>query len=342
MVEDLRPSMLRALLSHFGLPARILSATRRQLMARTTEEIADGILGVARTEKIDAALDWLSKDGHHLITLADEAYPGALFQCSDPPPMLYVIGDPTHLNRPSLAVIGSRNATPQGLANARSFAKVISDAGLTVVSGLALGIDTAAHFGALAGTGSTVAVLGCGADIVYPRANAKLVVEIEKSGAIISEFPLGTAPIASNFPRRNRIISGLSSGCLVVEAALASGSLITAKLALEQGREVFAIPGSIHSPLSRGCHSLIKQGAKLVETAQDILLELNFKSDFTAHNILKSGNPLLQYLGYDPCDKDTLQNRSGLTTAEVSAMLLALELEGRVGCMSGGLYQRLD
>ena len=341
LVEGLGPRTLRGLLAGFGLPANILSASRQQLIQHTTDAIADRILAQCRQAKIKTTLGWLSQDGHSLITLADEAYPRALLQCCDPPPMLYAIGDPDYLDRASLAIIGSRNATPQGLANARSFANAIADSGLTIVSGLALGIDTAAHLGAIAGAGSTIAVLGCGADIVYPRANAKLAKEIASRGAIISEFSLGTPPLSANFPRRNRIISGLSRGCLVVEAALASGSLITARLALEQGREVFAIPGSIHSPLSRGCHALIKQGAKLVETAQDILLELNFMSSVIKPNILKIDTPLLQYIGYDPCDLDTLQRRSGLTPGEVSLMLLTLELEQRVGCLPGGLYQRL-
>ena len=341
LVEGLGPAALRGLLGDFGLPANILSATRRDLIKHTTEVIADRILAQSRQAKIDSSLRWLSQDGHCLITLADQAYPRALLQICDPPPMLYVLGDPDYLGRESLAIIGSRNATPQGLANARSFANAIAEARMTIVSGLALGIDSAAHLGAIAGTGSTIAVLGCGADIVYPRSNEKLAKDIASRGAIVSEFALGTPPLSINFPRRNRIISGLSRGCLVVEAALASGSLITARLALEQGREVFAIPGSIHSPLSRGCHALIKQGAKLVETAQDILLELNFTSIVPEPNILKVEAPLLQYIGYDPCDVDTIQRRSGLSAGEVSALLLTLELEQRVGCLPGGLYQRL-
>lgn len=342
LVEGLGPRALCGLLADIGPPADILSADRRQLGRYTTEAIVGQILAQSRQAKIESTLSWLSEDGHSLITLADHAYPRILLQCGDPPPMLYVLGDPNYLGHESLAIIGSRNATPQGIANSRSFAHALADSGLTIVSGLALGIDAAAHLGAIASTGSTIAVLGCGADIAYPRANAKLVKEIAARGAVISEFPLGMPPLSFNFPRRNRIISGLSRGCLVVEAALASGSLITARLALEQGREVFAIPGSIHSPLSRGCHALIKQGAKLVETAQDILLELNFMSSVSTPDILELDVPLLQYIGYDPCDLDTIQRRSGLTAGKVSAMLLTLELEQRVGCLPGGLYQRLD
>ncbi len=212
---------------------------------------------------------------------------------------------------------------------------------MTIVSGLALGIDAAAHRGALGGMGSTIAVLGTGADVAYPRANASLARDIAARGALVSEFPLGAPPLAEHFPRRNRIISGLARGCLVVEAALGSGSLITARLAAEQGREVFALPGSIHSPLSRGCHALIKQGAKLVETAADVASELGADSVPPPHQQLSPENTLIQYMGFDPCGADTLVRRSGLTAEAVSAMLLQLELEGRVGSLPGGLYQRI-
>ena len=342
LVNELGPTALRRLLAAFGLPANILSATRRQLARHVTEDVAEKILSAGRQQKIENTLDWLSQDGHSLTTFADAQYPQLLLQIPDPPPMLYALGDASHLNRPALAIVGSRNATPQGLANARSFAKAASNSGLTVVSGLALGIDTAAHRGALDGSGSTVAVLGCGVDIDYPRSNAALAREITQHGAIVSEFALGTPPLTSNFPRRNRIISGLTQGCLVVEAALASGSLITARLAAEHGREVFAIPGSIHSPLARGCHALIRQGAKLVETAADIMQEFHLSVEQSAPQILDSDNALLQYIGYDSCGLDSLVQHSGLTAAAVSVMLLTLELEGKVACLPGGLYQRID
>ena len=214
------------------------------------------------------------------------------------------------------------------------------------MSGLAIGIDSAAHRGALAGAGSTIAVLGTGADIVYPRSNEALAREIAGHGALVSEFPLGSAPLAAHFPRRNRLISALAEGCLVVEAAVPSGSLITARAAAEQGREVFAIPGSIHSPLSRGCHALIKQGAKLVESASDILEELRLgpasgNDRVIDRNLSAPDDGLLQHVGYDPCDFDSLLRRSGLTAEMLSAMLLRLELEGRVGSLPGGLYQRI-
>ena len=246
------------------------------------------------------------------------------------------------LGAASLAIVGSRNATQQGVTNAERFARALSDAGLAIVSGLALGIDAAAHRGGLAGQSSTIAVLGCGADIVYPMGNEPLFAQITEKGAIVSELPLGSPPARENFPRRNRLISGFSRGCLVIEAALASGSLITARLSAEQGREVFAIPGSIHSPLSKGCHALIKQGAKLVESAQDVLEELGFQTLPAAdHKISRSSSSLLQHIGYDPCTIDTLIQRSGLTAEAVSAMLLALELEGKVSSLSGGFYQRI-
>ncbi|MFZ2525990.1 MAG: DNA-processing protein DprA, partial [Candidatus Ferrigenium altingense] len=289
-------------------------------------------------------------------------YPQALLNIPDPPLLLYVKGRLDLLNRPALAVVGSRNATPQGIHNAEAFAQSLSDSGLCVISGMAHGIDAAAHRGALRcqgnNCGSSIGVIGTGLDKVYPAANRDLAHALAGQGALISEFPLGTPPLAANFPRRNRIISGMSAGCLVVEASLQSGSLITARLALEQGRDVFAIPGSIHAPQSKGCHALLKQGAKLVETAQDILEELGGLIVATARHPdmpdpdtqgpatqgTDAQGPnfaLLGHLGFDPADLDTLGKRSGLTIAELSAMLLTLELEGRISALPGGLYQRI-
>jgi DNA processing protein len=267
-----------------------------------------------------------------------------VLECANPPPLLYVTGSTELLSRPALAIVGSRNATPQGRATAEAFARSLSSAGYTIVSGLALGIDAAAHRGALEGSASTVAVLGTGIDISYPRTNEALAREIAARGAIVSEFPLGAPPLREHFPQRNRIISALARGCLVVEAALSSGSLGTARAALEQGREVFAIPGSIHSPVSRGCHWLIKQGAKLVESADDVLAELQpgFIRVTADPHVLASEAGLLPHMGYGPCAIDALTARSGLTAEAVSAMLLQLELEGRVGSLPGGLYQRIS
>ena len=289
------------------------------------------------------ALAWLEDSNNHIVTLADSDYPQALLNIPDPPLLLYVKGRLDLLNRPALAIVGSRSATPQGINNAEAFAKSLSDAGLCIISGMAHGIDAAAHRGALHGQGSSIAIVGTGLDKVYPAANRDLAHALAQQGALISEFPLGTPPLAANFPRRNRLISGMSLGCLVVEASLQSGSLITARLALEQGRDVFAIPGSIHAPQSKGCHALLKQGAKLVETAQDILEELGglLVSPAQAANSEGPDSVLLEHLGFDPVDVDTLSVRCGLTIAELSAMLLTLELNGRICVLPGGLYQRI-
>ena len=343
LVPGLGGQGLRKLLTAFGLPQQVLAAGRLGIARIVSAEIAGRIVADLDSAAVDAALAWAELDGHAVLTLADSDYPPQLLETPDPPALLYLAGRRELLARPGLAVVGSRNATPQGVSNAEQFARSFSEAGLTIVSGLALGIDAAAHRGGLDGGGSTIAVLGTGADILYPQRNRALGERIASEGLIISEFPLGTPPHGSNFPRRNRIISGLARGCLVVEAALASGSLITARLAAEQGREVFAIPGSIHSPHSKGCHALIKQGAKLVESAQDLLQELGmggFRAP--AANASPAPGGLLAELGYDPCDIDTLCARSGLTPDAVSAMLLQLELEGKIASLPGGLYQRIS
>jgi DNA processing protein len=333
---------LRRLLAEFGLPAQVLAASASALAAIVGERLAARIRG-GPPAGLDAVLAWVREPGNSIVTLADAAYPARLLEIPDPPALLYVRGRTELLARESVAVVGSRNASAQGMANAASFAHALSDAGLTVVSGLALGIDAAAHRGALEGAGSTVAVLGTGIDVAYPPRNAPLFEEIAARGAIVTEFAHATPPLAANFPRRNRLISGLARGVLVVEAALASGSLITARAAAEQGREVFALPGSIHSPLSKGCHELIKQGAKLVESAQDILDELGVAARASARE-RADGQPeheLLRHLGHDPCNVDTLCERSGLTADRVSAMLLELELAGKVERLPGGRFQRV-
>jgi DNA processing protein len=331
---------LRRLLQTFGSPIAILDVSTSELGRHVKPAVARAI-----TEGIDESLlatfaSWLEDPLNHIVTLADAEYPQSLLNISGPPLLLYVKGRLDLLNVRSLAVVGSRNASTQGLRNAEAFAKSVSEAGLCVVSGLAHGIDAAAHRGGLQSAGSSIAVVGTGLDKVYPAANRELAHLLAQNGTIISEFPLGTPPLAANFPRRNRIISGLSEGCLVVEGSLQSGSLITARMALEQGREVFAIPGSIHSPQSKGCHSLIKQGAKLVESAQDILEELGFSSS-TQSRIALSEHPLFAHLGFDPVDTESLTRLSGLTIAELSAILLQLELDGAVASLPGGLYQRI-
>ena len=336
----------RRLLKAFGLPEAIFSASVSALAAVVGREIAEQLLHHDAEADIEAGLAWANQTGNRIVTLADAAYPRALLDQADPPVLLYAKGRIELLNCPALAIVGSRNATRQGEANAEAFAEALAAAGITIVSGLALGIDAAAHRGALKSLASTIAVIGTGPDRIYPARNQDLARMLAERGLIISEFAVGTPPLANNFPRRNRIIAGLGLGCLVVEAAQKSGSLITARLAAEAGREVFAIPGSIHSPLSRGCHALIRQGAKLVESAQDILEELRWETGLSASNSIdsidNSGEPaLLALLGHDPCTVDALIERSGLTADNILAMLMALELDGRVAQLPGGLYQRL-
>lgn len=332
---------LRRLLQVFGSPEAVQQASVSSLAQYVKPAVAHAIRDDSDLSIIASVSSWLDDPLNHIISIADAYYPRALLNTADPPLLLYVKGRLDLLSTPALAVVGSRNATAQGKRNAESFARSASDVGLCVVSGMAQGIDTAAHIGGLQGEGSSIAVVGTGLDKVYPASNRELAHRLAQSGAIISEFPLGTPPLASNFPRRNRIISGLSLGCLVVEASVQSGSLITARMALEQGREVFAIPGSIHSPQSRGCHALIKQGAKLVESARDILEELDFMLPPSGSDEARPEHPIFTHLGFDPLDPDTLARRSGLTIAELSAILLQLELDGQVASLPGGLYQRI-
>ena len=346
-----------ALLAHYQHPEAVFSAGRSEI-----ERVLNAADIASRTDRADlhqalaagvemAAREsdraWLKQPQCHLLTWADPDYPPLLRELPDPPVALYVQGSRALLSQPQLAVVGSRNPTPGGRDNAAAFAQSLAGAGLTITSGLALGIDGAAHRGALA-AGTTIAVAGTGLDRVYPPRHRELAHQIVNAGALVSEFPLGTSPRPENFPVRNRLISGLSLGVLVVEAALNSGSLITARLAAEQGREVFAIPGSIHSPLARGCHALIRQGAKLVETAQDILEELGPlaaltapASDKSTPNLSNDESELLQHLGYDGVHFDVVVERSGLTPDRVSSMLLALELRGLIAVGPGGMYQRI-
>ncbi len=303
-----------------------------------------------------SADDWLEQPDHHLLTLDDARYPPLLRDTPRPPAQLYVAGDPDVLSLPQLAIVGSRNATSGGLETAQQFAAFLADCGLTITSGLALGIDAAAHSGALATGGLTVAVLGTGPDAIYPPANAALAQQVQGNGALVSEHPPGTPVRRHRFPQRNRIIAGLSLGTLVVEAGLNSGSLITARYAGDFGREVFAIPGSIHNPLSKGCHQLIRQGAKLVEQAADIIEEIGLlaramtpesRPDTERSVLTETAVPadpdhaqLLNHMGHDPVTIDGLARRSGLTAEELSSMLLILELQGRVEALPGGRFQQ--
>jgi DNA processing protein len=337
------------LLTHYGTPDAIFSASFSQLREVIGAEIAEKIQQGVMPEVVKPTLEWLKKDHAHIITLADAHYPKRLLDLSNPPVVLYALGHLTWLNHPSIAIVGSRNSTPQGEKNAQEFAKSLCENGLCVASGMALGIDGAAHRGALNANGATIAVVGTGLDIVYPARHRDLAHQIAERGLIVSEFNLGTPSKAQNFPRRNRIISGLSLGCLVVEANVDSGSLITARLATEQGREVFAIPGSIHSPVAKGCHLLIKQGAKLVECVQDILEEIQnmLPGDSPFGLMTQSGysppepNRVLDSMGFDPLDFDAILAASGLTAEALSSMLTILELEGKISSTVGGKYQRL-
>ena len=355
--QGLGNAALCQLLTKFGSPEAIYSTSISQLREIVDEGTARKITQGIDADVIAPTLDWLQKDNAHIVTLADSEYPQKLLEISNPPAVLYAIGNLHWLNHPSIAMVGSRSATPQGEKNAEEFAQSLCNLGLCVVSGMALGIDGAAHRGALKANGATIAVVGTGLDIVYPARHRDLAHKIAERGLIISEFPLGTPSKAQNFPRRNRLISGLSLGCLVVEANINSGSLITARLATEQGREVFAIPGSIHSPVAKGCHLLIKQGAKLVESTQDILEEIKHLlpvAKQTTHSPTglmthlganetngSEANTVLALMGYDAINFDNLQQLSALTTDSLSAMLMMLELDGKITVLQGNQYQRL-
>jgi DNA processing protein len=333
-----------------GEPQRALEG--RVVRAAQLSPAARDFMSAPAESAIADDLSWLGRSGAQILLYTDPEYPPLLRQIAAPPAALYVLGSAAALSSPQLAMVGSRSPTPAGRTTAHEFAAWFVRAGLTVTSGLAVGIDAASHEGALAGGGQTVAVCGTGLDLVYPPEHQGLAQRIAAHGALVSEFPPGTGPARANFPRRNRIISGLSVGTLVVEAARHSGSLITARLAVESGREVFAIPGSIHSALSRGCHQLIKQGAKLVEEAADVLSELQIsvpKEPLTAQSMAapkprvldKEYEMLLDALGFEPATIDTLVARTQLPGESVASMLLILELEGRVASLPGGRYGRI-
>lgn len=340
------------LLTELGAIESVFSASEATLAKVVGDKLATAIKaepGTETRERIDAALKWLDDEKHHLLTWSHSDYPKALLESGDAPIALYANGVLDVLKRPALALVGSRNCSQGGADTAEAFAEALAKSGVAIVSGLALGIDAAAHMGALRagenGAG-TIAVIGTGIDRIYPAKNKTLAHTIAETGLIVSEYPMGTAPLAENFPRRNRIISGLSLGVLVVEASMQSGSLITARLAGEQGREVFAIPGSIHSTFHKGCHHLIKQGAKLVESAQDILEELRIDTPLTIatksskEKTKETAEGLLAHIEHTPIDVDTLVARSGLAVDQVVTELTLLELAGRVESLAGGLWQR--
>lgn len=340
------PVAARQLLARFGLPAQLFAASFAELREVVPARLAHAICaapGPLVYSQLALTLQWLAQPGNTVLTLADAAYPPLLLEIPDPPLLLYVRGRAELLSQAGIAIVGSRNASMQGMQNAAAFAHSLSDAGLTIISGLALGIDTHAHEGGLRGAGSTVAVIGTGADLVYPKRNTALAQRIAGQGCIVSEYALGLPAMPANFPRRNRLISGLARGVLVVEAAAQSGSLITARLAGEHGRDVYALPGSIHSALAKGCHALIRQGATLVESVDDILQDMQWPQQAPPAGqapAAAAGHPLLAALGHDPCDADTLAVRSTLPVGEVMAALLSLELSGLVERLPGGLFQR--
>ena len=347
LVPGVSPAVQRLLLGAFGSAPAVFGASSRQIAAAVGDESIAALLEAGpRKPLLEATLAWLEGADCHLLVLGDAHYPKALLNIPDPPSVIYARGQLGVLNAPAVAIVGSRNATPQGVRDAEAFALALSQAGFAIVSGLALGIDAGAHRGGLAGAGSSIAVMGTGPDRIYPRRNHELAHALAAKGCLISEFALGTPPEPGNFPRRNRLISGLSRGVLVVEAALASGSLTTAKCALEQGRDVFAIPGSIHSSLSKGCHWLIKEGAKLVESAQDVLEELGCgpaqQPRATAPREDENRDPLLDAMGFAPVSIDQIAERTGLGAAKLAAQLSRLEIEGRVAALAGGWFQRTE
>ncbi len=346
---------LSGLLEVLGNAGQVLQASAGGLKSAGANDEVVARLQSARDADVSAEMAWLKHPQCHLLVHGTESYPRLLDTLQDAPLLLYVAGDPDCLSLPQLAMVGSRNPTPPGEETAYQFAAHLATGGLTITSGLALGIDSASHRGALSAGGTTVAVLGSGIDTIYPSENRPLATEILASGALVSELPLGSAPLKSHFPARNRLISGLSMGTLVVEAAVRSGSLITARLAGEQGREVFAIPGSIHNPMARGCHRLLREGAKLVESADDILEELaplcatllpagdDLTPEDTAAQHLEDPDYaiVLQAMGYEAAAVDQIMQRTGLTADVVSSMLLILELQGDVRTAPGGKYVRL-
>jgi DNA processing protein len=375
--RGLKPAALRALLDAFGVPEAVLATPFHALAAVAGNTAAQAALAPALPgfeQQLADAARWRTLPDNAIVTLGDPAYPAALLSMPDPPPLFYAKGRLDLLHAKCVAIVGSRSATPQGIEDAARFSRALSDAGLTVVSGLALGIDGAAHRGALDGRSSTIAVIGTGADIVYPASHRALAHQIAASGAILSEWPLGTPARAAHFPQRNRLIAGLASGVLIVEAALRSGSLITARLANDMGRDVFAIPGSIHAPLSRGCHRIIKEGAKLVETPEDILEELGVVLAGTSippkpggasadarssHAGRATGPPsphartmlpphdadcerLLDALGHAPATLEMLAARTEMEGAALQGTLLRLELAGMLTALPGGRFARIE
>jgi len=332
---------VQKLLTTFGDPSQALQASDSELQQAGLNSALVSALRNVPDESFAADIAWADTENNHLIPIDHPLYPARLRDISDPPPVLFVTGDPEVLHTPQVALVGSRNPSAGGVENALRFAEELATRGLCITSGLAQGIDTASHQGALRANGLSVAVTGTGLDRVYPASNRALAHQLAEQGTLVSELPIGTPPKGQNFPRRNRIISALSLGVLVVEATVKSGSLVTARLATEQGREVLAIPGSIHNPMSRGCHALIRQGAKLVETADDVLEELAAQIGGSLAAMPSAEyQQLIDCMGYDEVTIDTLIDRSGFSSSEVSSMLLMLELTGKIQTSGNGRYRR--
>ncbi|MBC8024126.1 MAG: DNA-protecting protein DprA [Burkholderiales bacterium] len=341
LVQAVPPHKQRALLQRFGGADAVFAASRDALSEVIGETGAQALARGPEPRLLEATHAWLQRPGCRLVGLGDPAYPALWKQIAIPPCAFYVQGRVELLNKPALAIVGSRNATPRGVSDAHEFARSLADEGVVIASGLARGIDAAAHRGGLAGAASTIAVMGTGPDVVYPHANESLAREIAGRGCIVSEFPVGTPPLERNFPRRNRLISGLARGVLVVEAAPRSGSLGTARAALEQNRDVFAIPGSIHSPLSKGCHWLIKEGAKLVDCVDDIAHEIGIRAP-CEQEPPSAADPVLEAMGFAPVTPEHIIERTGLDAATLAARLSWLEIEGRVQALAGGWFQRAE
>jgi DNA processing protein len=340
LVPTLTLQHQRKLLAQYGSAVAVLQAPRGELAAAIGAVAAGALARGPDPRLLDATRAWLDRPNCRLIALGDADYPKAWMEIAAPPCAFYAQGHAELLNRTCVGIVGSRNATPRGAEDAFNFAKALSQDGVVIASGLALGIDAEAHRGALAGGGSTIAVMGTGPDRVYPRGNKELAARIAVEGCLVSEFPVGTPPLEWNFPRRNRLISGLARGVLVVEAAQRSGSLGTARAALEQNREVFAIPGSIHSPLSKGCHWLIKEGAKLVDCVDDIAYDLGIRAPPEMKKTRGEPDEVLQAMGFSPVTADEIAERAGLDAATLAARLSWLEIEGRVQALAGGWFQR--
>ena len=334
---------LLKLIQHFNDAGAVINAPLNELMQIVPHGVAKLIKSRDAEANVARSLEWLHMGtNRHIITLNDTRYPESLAQIASPPPVLFAFGNITLLDMPKMAIVGTRHPSQHGIENSIAFARDLSNNGLAIVSGMAAGVDHHVHKSVLSANGATIGVLGTGVDMMYPKSNQLLYQQMYNSGLLLSEFPLGMSALAQNFPRRNRIISGLSLGCLVIESAIDGGSMISANFALEMSREVFAIPGSIHNPVARGCHKLLKQGAKLVETANDILEELSLlRTPKITKKDDQNTDPLLKIMGFESISIDQLSENAKLDFAELCAKLLEFELDGKIINCGHGRYQRI-